>query len=140
MPSPFDRFNSDAKRTLAYAQNEAILLRHNWLGTEHLMLSLVRLPGRPHDALASLGVDLDTARASVERALPRGDADVRETQLTPRMKTLIERARQLSTPSDLTPVHLLLALVADADGVGTQVLAQLGATPEKIEKALEAGA
>jgi ATP-dependent Clp protease ATP-binding subunit ClpA len=138
---PFDRFDSNAKRTLALAQDEAIRFGHNWIGTEHLMLGLVRGERYAHDALTSLGVELAAARAAVEAVVPRGTAEgPGEITLAPRTKAVIDRAIAISRERNnapISPVLLLLALVADASGVGTQVLIQLGATPEKIRAALE---
>ena len=137
---PFDRFDSASKRTLALAQDEAVRLGHNWIGTEHLMLAIVRDAGRAHDALASLGVELQSARAAVEAIMPRrADATPSEITLTPRMHQLFGKAIGMSRANhraEITPVLLLLALIDDADAVGTQVLTKLGATPEKIRGAL----
>ena len=137
---PFDRFDSNAKRTLALAQDEAIRFGHNWIGTEHLMLGLLRGEGVVRAALTSLGVGLEAAREAVLKSVPRGDATSNEITLAPRTKSIIDRAQGMSRErgnAPITPVLLLLALIDDADGVGTQVLTQLGATPEKIRAALE---
>jgi ATP-dependent Clp protease ATP-binding subunit ClpA len=136
---PFDRLDSGSKRTLALAQDEAARLGHNWIGTEHLMLAFVRDAGRAHDALASLGVELQEARIAVEKVVPRVAATPRELTLTPRMHQLFGKAIGMSRAnhrSEITPVLLLLALIDDTDAVGTQVLTQLGATPDKIRAAL----
>ena len=142
MTSKFDRFDDRAKRTLALAQDEAMRFGHTWLGTEHLMLALLRCGGPANDALVSLGVDLTAARAGVLLSCPRSAQLPTEVTLTPRMKSIIGWANGMTAERNapVTPPTLLLALVADPDGVGTQVLAQLGATPEKIRQALESGA
>src|SRR5438034_8829131 len=140
MPSPFARFDDRAKRALALARDEAVRLGHTWLGTEHLMLALTCAGGGANDALTSLRVDLNTARLAVEKIIPRVEGSPTEVTLTPRMKTLIERANRIADDRGapmVTPVSLLLALVADPDGVGTQVLSQLGATPEKVREAVD---
>jgi len=140
MPSPFTRFNDRAKRALALAQNEAVRLGHTWLGTEHLMLALTCVGGEASEVLTSLHVELNMARTAVEKIGPGVDRTPTEVTLTPRMKTLIERANRIaddrSAPA-VTPQLLLLALVADPDGVGAQVLTQLGATPEKVREAVD---
>jgi ATP-dependent Clp protease ATP-binding subunit ClpC len=140
MPGPFDRFDNDSKRALALAQSEAVRLGHTWLGTEHLMLALVHVGGVATAALTSCGVDLGTTRAAVVQVLPRVDGSPTEVRLTPRMKSVIERAQRLAderATALITPPVLLLALVADPYGVGTQVLTQLGATPEKVREAVD---
>jgi len=140
MPTPFARFDDRSKRAIALAQNEAVRLGHTWLGTEHLMLALTCAGGPASDALTSLHLDLDIARPAVETIVPRVEGTPTEVTLTPRMKTLIERANRIADDRSLpavTPVVLLLALVADPDGVGTQVLSQFGATPQKVREAVD---
>ena len=133
-----DRFNPDAKRALALAQSEAMRLNHSWLGTEHLMLGLLRDGSGTGAVLSSLGIDLSVARAAVEQVIPKRDVAPTEIPLTPRMQRILARANEMSpAPTEITPRVLLRALVADPDGVGPQVLAQLGATPEKIREAVD---
>src|SRR5438094_3231375 len=136
---PFSRFDHTSKRVLALSQDEAVRFGHTWIGTEHLMLGLIRegesVAAR---ALDSLGVELGAARAAVEKVIQRGSGAMpSEIALTPRVPELLARAELLCGErkrNDLTPDLLLLALVSDHDGVGTQVLTELGATPEKIRE------
>lgn len=138
---PFDRFDSASKRTLAFAQDEAVRFGHNWLGTEHLMLGLLRGEGPARDALVSLGVELGAARAAVEAAVPRvTGATPTEMTVTPRTRSVIDRATGISIErgnAEITPVLLLLSLLEDPDGIAIGVLAQLGAPPDRIRAALE---
>src|SRR2546428_629670 len=121
---PVDRFNPDAKRALALAQSEAMRLNHSWLGTEHLMLGLLRDGSGTGAVLSSLGIDLSVARAAVEQVIPKRDVAPTEIPLTPRMQRILARANEMSpAPTEITPRVLLRALVADPDGVGPQVLA-----------------
>src|SRR5439155_1115583 len=116
---PFDRFNDRAKRVLALAQNEAVLLNHNYIGVEHLLLGLIREgEGVAARALDSLGVELSKVRAAVEFTVGRGDSTTAPSEITlsPRTKKVIElaidEARKLGH-SHIGPEQLLLALVAD---------------------------
>jgi ATP-dependent Clp protease ATP-binding subunit ClpA len=131
---PFDLLDDAAKRVLGLAEEEARQMRHNWIGTEHMMIALLRSDGVAQRALQELGVTLDQARAGVFKAVPPRETDVTEITVTPRVKTLLGKAITLAAPTAdrVKPQHLLLALVADPDGVGSQVLAELGVTPEKL--------
>ena len=136
MPSsgPFDLLDSTAKRVLSLAEEEARLMRHSWIGTEHMTIALLRSNGVAQRALQELGVTFDQARAEVVKAVPPTETDVTEITVTPRVKTLLGRAITLAAPDAdrVKPQHLLLALVADPDGIGSRVLTQLGVTPEKL--------
>jgi ATP-dependent Clp protease ATP-binding subunit ClpA len=137
LSGPFDLLDDVAKRVLALAEEEARRMRHNWIGTEHILLALLQ-----HGAartLLQLGVAAEQARAAVAKAVPAGTTEVAEITVAPRVKTLIGNAISLAAPrSDKVRAHhLLLALVADPDGIGTQVLTQLGVTPDKVRAAIE---
>jgi ATP-dependent Clp protease ATP-binding subunit ClpA len=136
---PFDLLDDGAKRVLGIAEEEARQMRHNWIGTEHMMIALLRSDSVAQRALLELGVKLDEARAGVFKAVPPRETDVSEVTVTPRVKTLIGKAIALAAPvSDrVKPQHLLLALVADPDGIGSQVLAELGVTPEKLRLTID---
>jgi len=115
---PFDRFNDQAKRVLALAQDEAIRFGHNYIGTEHLLLGLVR-EGESVAArvLHSLGIELSKARTAVELIVGRGeDATPSEITLSPRTKKVIELAIDESKKlghSHVGTEHLLLGLVRE---------------------------
>jgi len=139
LTGPFDLLDDAAKRVLGLAEEEARLMRHNWIGTEHMMIALLRSDSVAQRALQEFGVKLDEARAGVFKAVPPRETDVREITVTPRVRTLLGKAITLAAPSaDLVkPQHLLLALVADPDGIGSKVLAQLGVTPEKLRVTID---
>jgi ATP-dependent Clp protease ATP-binding subunit ClpA len=139
LTGPFDLLDDAAKRVLGLAEEEARQMRNNWIGTEHVMLALLRSDSVAGRALQELGITLDKARAGVFTAVPPRETDVTEIAATPRVKTLIGTAISLAAPvSDrVKPQHLLIALVADPDGIGTQVLLQLGVTPEKLRATVD---
>ncbi|HEV8229861.1 MAG TPA: Clp protease N-terminal domain-containing protein [Candidatus Limnocylindria bacterium] len=139
LTGPFDLLDDAAKRVLALAEEEARQMRHNWIGTEHMMIALLRSDGVAQRALQELGVTLDKARAGVFKAVPPRETDVAEVTATPRVKTLIGQAITLAAPASdrVKPQHLLLALVADPAGIGSQVLAELGATQEKVRETVD---
>src|SRR5690348_5823917 len=92
---PFDRFNDRAKRVLALAQDEAIRFNHNYIGTEHLLLGLVREgEGVAARVLDSLGVELSKVRTAVEFIIGRGDSTTSPSEITlsPRTRKVIELA------------------------------------------------
>jgi ATP-dependent Clp protease ATP-binding subunit ClpC len=114
-------------------------MRHNWIGTEHMLIALLRSDGVAQRALTELGVTLDQARAGVFRAVPPRETEVTEITLTPRVKSLLGKAITLAAPlSDrVKPQHLLLALVADNEGIGAQVLEAMAATAPKVREAVD---
>jgi ATP-dependent Clp protease ATP-binding subunit ClpA len=137
---PFDRFNDRAKRVLALAQDEAIRFNHNYIGTEHLLLGLVREgEGVAARALDSLGVELSKVRVSVEFMIGRGDSTSTPSEITlsPRTKKIIElaidEARRMGH-SHVGTEHLLLGIVREGEGVAARVLESLGVTLEKVRQ------
>ena len=136
---PFDLLDDAAKRVLSLAEEEARQMRHNWIGTEHMLIALVRSDGVAQRTLKELGVTLELARAGVFKAVPPAENDVIEVTVTPRVKTLVGKAIMLAAPQSdrVRPQHLLLALVTDPDGIGSQVLTELGATHEKVRKTVD---
>src|SRR6266545_2136814 len=135
---PFDRFNDRAKRVLALAQDEAIRFNHNYIGTEHLLLGLVREgEGVAARVLDSLGVELSKVRTAVEFIIGRGDSTTSPSEITlsPRTKKVIELAIDESRKLGHSAVgteHLLLGLVREGEGIASNVLASLGVSLEKV--------
>ena len=133
----FDKFTERAQKVLSLAQEEAQRFQHNYIGTEHLLLGLVREDdGVAAKVLANLGVELNKVRSAVEFIIGRGDRIVLgEKGLTPRAKKVIElavdEARRLNHHYIGTE-HLLLALVREGSGIAAGVLASLGINLEKV--------
>ncbi len=137
MNNQFERFTERARKVLALAQEEAQRFNHNYIGTEHLLLGLVREgDGVAAKVLNNLGVELNKVRSAVEFIIGRGDRIVLgEIGLTPRSKKVIElavdEARRLNHHYIGTE-HLLLGLVREGEGIAAGVLESLGVNLEKV--------
>jgi len=136
-PDRFDKFTDRARKVLTLAQEEATRFNHNYIGTEHLLLGLVREgEGVAAKILSNLGVELNRVRSAVEFMIGRGDRMlVGEIGLTPRAKKVIElavdEARQLGHHYIGTE-HLLLGLIREGEGVAAKVLDSFGVNLEKV--------
>ena len=136
-PPSFDRFTERARRVLTLAQEEAQRFNHNYIGTEHLLLGLVREgDGVAAKVLANLGVELNKVRSAVEFIIGRGDVAVRgEIGLTPRARTVIdlsiEEARRLNHHYIGTE-HVLLGLIREGEGIAAGVLESMGVNLERV--------
>ena len=136
MADRFDKFTEGARNVLTLAQEEALRFNHNYIGTEHLLLGLVREDkGIAAGVLANLGVELLRVRSAVEFIMGRGDRAVMgESGLTPRAKVVIEmtvdEARRLGHHYIGTE-HLLLGMVREGEGIAAGVLESLGVTLHK---------
>ena len=128
----FERFTDRARRVVVLAQEEARMINHNYIGTEHLLLGLLHEPdGVAHHALVSLGISLDGVRQLVEEIIGVGQqAPSGHIPFTPRAKKVCElglrEALQLGD-NYVNTEHLLLGIVREGDGVAAQVLVRLGA-------------
>ncbi len=137
----FERFSDQARRVVVQAQEEARLLSHNYIGTEHLLLGLLREPdSTAARALDSLGVSLDEARAQTEEIIGRGRRQPSgHIPFTPRAKKVLElslpEARRLGQPT-IDTEHLLLGLLREGEGVAAQVLVRLGVDLNKARQAV----
>ncbi len=133
----FGKFTERARKVLSLAQEEAQRFQHNYIGTEHLLLGLVREgEGVAAKVLNNLGVDLNKVRSTVEFIIGRGDRIVLgEIGLTPRAKKVIElavdEARRLNHHYIGTE-HLLLGLVREGEGIASGVLESLGVNLERV--------
>jgi len=135
----WQRFTERARRVVFFAQEEAARLGENYVGTEHLLLGLVR----ESDSVAArildrLGVPLGRIRADIERQVTRGHGNLgQDMQLTPRAKRVIdlayEEARQLNN-NYIGTEHLLLGLIREGDGLAARVLVKLGADLERTRR------
>ncbi len=139
MADNFDRFTKRARRVLTHAQEEARLLNHRYIGTEHLLLGLVSEEGGvAMRVLQELGVSAEQVRTAIERTVGKGTKPTySQPTLTPRTKRVIEvsvdEARLLGHHYIGTE-HLLLGLVREGEGVAVDVLRRLGAPPERIRE------
>ncbi len=139
---PFERFTDDAKLALRMAQEEAERSNHSYIGTEHLLLGILRVPsGTAHVALKELGVTIDPVRSLIAGALARNERVlVAGIVPTSRVKKVIEmafeEARQLGHP-EVDTGHVLIALAIEGDGIAAHVLQDLGATAERVVGAVE---
>jgi ATP-dependent Clp protease ATP-binding subunit ClpA len=132
-----DKFTERTRKVLTHAREEAQRLRHNYIGTEHLLLGMLR-EGESVAArvLNSAGVDLTNARDAVESMIGHGDRIVLgDIGLTPRSRKVIElavnEARRLNHRHVGTE-HLLLGLVREGEGIGANVLKSMGVELEKL--------
>lgn len=136
MSSRFEKFSERARRALTYAQEEAQRFNHNYIGTEHILLGLVReSEGVAAKVLTNLDVDLNKVRSAVEFIIGRGGkTGSAEVGLTPRAKRVIElavdEARRLNH-SYVGTEHLLLGLLREEGGVAGGVLESLGVNLER---------
>ncbi len=139
MADKFEKFTERARKVLTLAQEEAHRFNHNYIGTEHLLLGLVREgDGVAARVLANMGVQLPKVRSAVEFIIGRGDSMiVGEIGLTPRAKKVIElavdEARRLNHHYIGTE-HLLLGLVREGEGIAAGVLESLGVSLEKVRQ------
>src|SRR4029079_13640410 len=149
MADRFDKFTERARKVLQLAQEEAQRFNHNYIGTEHLLLGLVREgEGVAAKVLANLGVELNKVRSAVEFIIGRGDRTVTgDIGLTPRAKKVIElsvdEARRLNHHYMGTE-HLLLGVVPrgegrpargverEGEGIAAGVLESLGVSLDKV--------
>jgi ATP-dependent Clp protease ATP-binding subunit ClpC len=129
----FERFTDQARRVVVLAHEEARMLGHDHIGTEHLLLALLHEgESVAAKALMSLGISLDAMRQEVEGIIGRGTQPVSESghiPFTPRAKKVLElshrESRQLGV-NYMGPEHILLALIREGDGVAAQVLTGAG--------------
>lgn len=127
----FDRFTERAQKVMVYAQEEAMRLNHNYIGTEHLLLGLIREgEGIAAQILKKRGIELDTIRSNVESIIGRGKQKVEQViGYTPRTKNVLElslvEARALGH-NYIGTEHLLLALIREGEGVAAQILSAMG--------------
>ena len=137
MGSRFEKFSERARRVLSLAQEEAQRFNHNYIGTEHILLGLVReTEGVAARVLSSLSVDLAKVRSAVEFIIGRGEKPAQgEIGLTPRAKKVVELAVDEARRMNHTYIgteHLLIGLLREGEGVAAGVLESLGVTLDKV--------
>ena len=133
----FERFTDEARQVVVLAQDEARALRHNYIGTEHILLGLLREEeGLAARLLESLSVTAQDVRAQVARIVGQGDeVTTGQIPFTPRAKKVLELALRdaLSLGHDyIGTEHILIALVRENEGVAVQILRDFDADAEKI--------
>src|SRR5438132_3663971 len=133
----FDKFTERARKVLSLAQEEAQRFQHNYIGTEHLLLGLVREgEGVAAKVLSNLGVELNKVRSAVEFIIGRGDRIVLgEVGLTPRAKKVIELAMEEARRLNhhyIGTEHLLLGLIREGEGIAAGVLENLNLQLEQV--------
>jgi ATP-dependent Clp protease ATP-binding subunit ClpA len=138
----FERFNEDAKRTLTYAQEEAERSHHSYIGTEHLLLGLLRVEkGTAYRVLSDLGIAIDPVRKVIESVLGRNERTIIQQIIpTSRVKTVIEisfeEARAMAH-SEVDTGHMLIGLMIEGEGIAAHVLEDLGATHDLVVAAVQ---
>ena len=135
----FERFTDRARQVLTHAQDEARLLNHSFIGTEHILLGLIREGhGVGAQALQSLGISLEAVREKVEETIGMaGTVPNSSPPFTPRAKKVLElalrEALQLNH-SYIGTEHILLGLVREGEGVAATVLVSLGADLGRVRQ------
>jgi len=135
----FERFTDRARRVVVLAQEEARLLNHNYIGTEHILLGLIHEgEGVAAKALESLGISLDKVRQQVEEIIGAGQSPPSgHIPFTPRAKKVLElslrEALQLGH-NYIGTEHILLGLIREGEGVAAQVLVKLGADLGRVRQ------
>jgi ATP-dependent Clp protease ATP-binding subunit ClpA len=133
----FERFTDRARRVVVLAQEEARMLDHNYIGTEHILLGLIHEgEGVAAKALTSLGISLQAVRQQVEEIIGHGQhSPTGHIPFTPRAKKVLElslrEALQLGH-NYIGTEHILLGLIREGDGVAAQVLVRLGADLNRV--------
>src|SRR5476651_1668058 len=135
----FERFTDRARRVVVLAQEEAKMLNHNYIGTEHILLGLIHEgEGVAAKALESLGISLDAVREQVQDIIGQGqNAPSGHIPFTPRAKKVLElslrEALQLGH-NYIGTEHILLGLIREGEGVAAQVLVKLGADLSRVRQ------
>jgi ATP-dependent Clp protease ATP-binding subunit ClpA len=140
----FERFTDASRRVVVLAQEEARMLGHGHIGTEHLLLGLLNeQSGIPAKVLESAGVTLDAARVQVAEIAGPGSKPPRgHIPFTPRAKRVLELSLREALElrqSNIRPEHVLLGLIRERNGVGAQVIERLGGPlPDLRQRVLDA--
>jgi ATP-dependent Clp protease ATP-binding subunit ClpC len=139
---PFERFSEDAKRTLTLAQEEAERSHHSYIGTEHLLLGLLRNgSSTANRVLTDLGISIEEVRKTISSVLGQNERiQIQQIIPTSRVKTVIEisfeEARNMGR-SEVDTGHLLMGLMIEGEGIAAHVLEDLGATHELVVAAVQ---
>jgi ATP-dependent Clp protease ATP-binding subunit ClpC len=137
----FERFTDRARRVVVLAQEEARLLNHGYIGTEHILLGLIHEhEGVAAKALESMDVSLSAVRSQVEDIIGRGVSEpVGHIPFTPRAKKVLELSLREALGLNHNYIgteHILLGLIREGEGVGAQVLQKMGADFHRVRQAV----
>ena len=135
----FERFTDRARRVVVLAQEEARLLNHNYIDTEHLLIGLIHEgEGVAATALESLGISLEAVRAQVEEIIGQGErAPSGRIPFTPRAKKVLELSLREALQfghNYIGTEHILLGLIREGEGVAAQVLVKLGGDLSRVRQ------
>src|SRR5258707_8817031 len=135
----FERFTDRARRVVVLAQEEARMLNHNYIGTEHILLGLVHEgDGVAAKAMAAMEISLEKVRQQVEEIIGRGaQAPSGHIPFTPRAKRVLELSLRESLQlghNYIGTEHILLGLIREGEGVAAQVLVRLGADLNRVRQ------
>jgi ATP-dependent Clp protease ATP-binding subunit ClpA len=135
----FERFTDRARRVVVLAQEEARLLNHNYIGTEHLLLGLLHEgDGVAATALTELGISVEAVRAQVEEIIGQGQsAPTGHIPFTPRAKKVLELSLREAKQLDHNYIgteHILLGLIREGEGVAAHVLVKLGGDLSRVRQ------
>jgi flavin reductase (DIM6/NTAB) family NADH-FMN oxidoreductase RutF len=139
---PFERFNEDAQRSLTLAQEEAERTHHSYIGTEHLLLGMLRVEsGTAHRVLSEFGISVASVREGIDARVGRNERIIiKQIIPTQRVKKMIEisfeEARRMGH-GEVDTGHMLMALAIEGEGIGALVLADLGASRERVIAAVK---
>lgn len=132
------RFTEKAQRVLVYAQEEAKRMGHQVVGTEHILLGLIReSEGIASKSLVGIGLDVEKVRTQIEQLVGVGTPYAGDIGFTPRVKRVLELANEEARRQGVNYIgteHLLLGLIMEGEGIAARVLANLNVNPEKIWK------
>ena len=133
----FERFTDRARRVIVLAQDEAKMLNHNYIGTEHILLGLIHEgEGVAAKALEQMGISLEAVREQVEEIIGHGqNPPTGHIPFTPRAKKVLElslREALQMNHSYIGTEHILLGLIREGEGIAAQVLIKLGADLNRV--------
>jgi len=137
----FERFTDRARRVVVLAQEEARMLNHDYIGTEHILLGLIHEgDGIAYRALSEMGISLTVVRGAIQQIIGEGQrAPTGHIPFTPRAKKVLElslrEALQLGH-NYIGTEHILLGLVREGEGVAAQVLQKYGASMDRVRQAV----
>jgi flavin reductase (DIM6/NTAB) family NADH-FMN oxidoreductase RutF len=133
---PFQRFTEDAKRVLLTAQKEAETSGQSYIGTEHILIALLLVPGKARDTLKSVGIEAEQVRERIRQVLGHSQRMIIQQLIpTSRVKHVIELAFAEAQRLDSDTVgteHLLLGLMLEGESIGAKVLEDLGASTARV--------